>query len=260
MPTVRHPFRTTARAICLSLLLAACGASGTPANLQLGERGRVVRVIDGDALVLDTGQSVRLAGIEAPAGPSKGREGEAFHAEAKRMLEDMVLGREVQLAYGGLTRDRYDRALAQVRTVDALGPTFWLNGEMVQRGGARVRVYPDTAAGCEGLVGLENRARRDKAGLWSLRVYEVAEAEALPAEFERFQLVTGKVTAMEGSEGFGSVCGLSLEGSPLVLEIKTGAAAYCQLASGTRVLARGYVRDGRMEVSHSLDLEVLSHS
>jgi len=29
----------------------------------------VVRVIDGDALVLDTRQSVRLIGIEAPARP-----------------------------------------------------------------------------------------------------------------------------------------------------------------------------------------------
>jgi len=39
------------------------------AGTQPGEHGRVVRVIDGDALVLDTGQSVRLVGIEAPAGP-----------------------------------------------------------------------------------------------------------------------------------------------------------------------------------------------
>ena len=59
-------------------------------GLQPGEKGRVVRVIDGDALVLDTGQSVRLIGIEAPAGPYKERAGQPFHAEAKRMLEDMA--------------------------------------------------------------------------------------------------------------------------------------------------------------------------
>ena len=69
--------------------------------------------------MLDTGQSVRLASIEAPARPYKERAGEPFQEEARRMLEDMALGREVQLFYGGLTRDRHDRALAQIRTRDA---------------------------------------------------------------------------------------------------------------------------------------------
>ena len=56
-----------------ALIVAACGrAPADPLEgLAVGERGRVVRVIDGDALVLSTGQSVRLIGIEAPAGPSE---------------------------------------------------------------------------------------------------------------------------------------------------------------------------------------------
>ncbi|MEH6411849.1 MAG: hypothetical protein V7741_15080 [Hyphomonas sp.] len=49
--------------------LAACSAPNPLAETQPGEHGRVVRVIDGDALVLDTRQSVRLIGIEAPARP-----------------------------------------------------------------------------------------------------------------------------------------------------------------------------------------------
>ena len=55
------------------LVLAACSGPDPLAGTQPGEHGRVVRVIDGDALVLDTGQSVRLIGIEAPAGPYKDR-------------------------------------------------------------------------------------------------------------------------------------------------------------------------------------------
>ncbi|MBI1253587.1 MAG: hypothetical protein GC196_04490 [Hyphomonas sp.] len=47
--------------------LAACNAAADPLDeLAVGERGRVVRVVDGDALALDTGQSVRLVGVEAP--------------------------------------------------------------------------------------------------------------------------------------------------------------------------------------------------
>jgi len=236
-------------------LIAACSKPHPLEALQPGERGRVVRVLDGDALVLDTGQSVRLAGIEAPARPYKERAGEPFQEESRRMLEDMTLGREVQLFYAGLTRDRYDRALAQVRTADALGPDLWLNAELLKRGGARVRVYPDTAGGSETFPALEAEARAAERGLWALKPYRVAEATALPEDFQRFQLVHGSVAGMKGAEDFGTACELSLAGSPLVLEIASAAAAYCQLPEGTEVLARGYVREGRMEVSHTLNLD-----
>lgn len=235
-------------------LLAACARPHPLDALEPGERGRVVRVLDGDALVLDTGQSVRLAGVEAPARPYKDRAGEPFNAEARRMLEDMTLGREVQLYYAGLTRDRYDRALAQVRTTDALGPDLWLNAELVRRGGARVRVYPDTAGGCETFPALEEEARGDKRGLWARQAYRVPDAANLPAEFERFQLARGMVAGMTGSDKFGTACELTLQDSPLMLEIASAAAEDCQLPVGTAVLARGYVREGRMEVSHPLNL------
>lgn len=97
-----------------------------------------MRVFDGDALSLDTGWSVRLICIEAPAAPYRNREGEPGYETSKRVLEDMELGREVELRFAGLTRDRYDRALAHVVTTDALGPRLWLNSEMVKKGGARV--------------------------------------------------------------------------------------------------------------------------
>ncbi|MCA8902231.1 MAG: thermonuclease family protein [Hyphomonas sp.] len=239
---------------CLPLM--ACIKPDPMAGLQPGEHGRVVRILDGDALVLDTGQSVRLVGIEAPAAPYRERDGEPFHEEAKRILEDMALGREVQLYYGGLTRDRYDRALAHVRTTDALGPELWLNAEMLSRGGARMRVYPDTAQGCEQFAGLEAEAREGSLGLWKLPVFRIADAAALPDDFDRFRLVEGHTGAMTGSDAFGTVCELALQDSALVLAVTAAAAQYCQLPEGTPVLARGYVRDGRMEISHTLNLQV----
>jgi endonuclease YncB( thermonuclease family) len=128
------------------MTLVGCGAPGPLDGLEPGERGPLVRVVDCDTTVLDTGQSVRLVGIEAPSGGYRDCARQPYHTKSKRMMEDMVLGREVQLHYDSLTRDRYDRALAHAQTVDALGPTLWLNAEMVKRGGARVRVHPDTSA------------------------------------------------------------------------------------------------------------------
>ena len=105
----------TSFVLLLTLIISACGRSSPLDEMEPGERGRVVRILDGDALVLDTGQSVRLVGVEAPVLRPRSGEPEPFAVESARMLEDMVLGRDVQLFYPGLTRDRYDRALAHVR-------------------------------------------------------------------------------------------------------------------------------------------------
>ena len=239
------------------MTLVACGAPGPLDSLEPGERGRVVRVVDGDTIVLDTGQSVRLVGIEAPSGGYRDRAPQPYHTESKRMMEDMVLGREVQLHYGGLTRDRYDRALAHAQTVDALGPTLWLNAEMVKRGGARVRVYPDTAAANAPLLKFEGDARRGEIGLWRATEYRIPYASDLPKAFEGFQLVRGHVSGMRGAEGFGAVCDLSLQNSALRLQIQSAAASLCQEAPGLGVLARGYVRGDEMEISHPLNFEVV---
>jgi micrococcal nuclease len=238
--------------------LIACGRAADPLDaLAPGERGRVVRVIDGDALVLETGQSVRLVSIEAPAGPVRERPGEPGYDIAKRMLEDMALGREVELRYAGITRDRYDRALAHAVTADSLGPRLWLNAEMVRRGGARVRVYPDTAEAAGHLLALEQAARAEAAGLWAGRDWAIHQAGALPGRLARFQIIEGTAGGMEASRQPGSVCDILLSGTDFRLEIKRGAAEHCQLPSGSPVRARGFVRDGRMDIVHALNIERL---
>lgn len=258
--TVRRALIWKITILAAAFAVAACGrAPSDPLEgLPVGERGRVVRVIDGDALVLSTGQSVRLIGIEAPAGPYRDREGDPGFDDAKRALEDMALGREVELRYGGLTRDRYDRALAHVVTTDTLGPTLWLNAEMVKRGMARVRVYPDTAAANDLLLPLESAAREEKAGLWQGRTWPVTYADALPDTFQGFQVIEAVTAGMQGAEFQGVACDVLLDSSLLVLEVENSAAAYCQLDPGTRVRARGYVRNLRMEISHPLNLELLN--
>lgn len=245
--------------IAAALLTAGCSRKADPFEdinkLAGGETSRVVRVIDGDALVLSTGQSVRLIGIEAPAGPDRGSAGDPGFEAAKRMLEDMTLGREVELRYGGLTRDRYDQALAHVVTVDDLGPKLWLNAEMVRRGGARVRVYPDTADANAPLVQLEQIARQEKAGLWKDSDWAIADAARLPDRFQGFRLVHGTTGGMQGADEPGVSCDVILERSLLVLQIRLSAAQLCQLPPGTPIIARGFVRELHMDISHPLNLE-----
>lgn len=223
--------------------------------MEAGETGRVVRVIDGDALVLDTGQSVRLVSIEAPALRPRGREPDSYAVEASRALEDMAMGRQVRLYYPGLTRDRYDRALAHVVTVDGAGPELWLNRDLIRQGAARVRLYPDTAMRGEDLLALEAQARADKAGLWAKSAYKVKRAEEID-EADRGVLIVSAELA-ETIEADAGACRWRLMGASLTVLVEDNAADFCRVDPGGRYEVRGWVSDGQLRLTHALHAQVL---
>jgi len=63
-------------------------------------------------MVLDDGSelSVRLSAIQAPRTEQRVEKAWPFAAESKAALAALIQGRQVQLSYGGETRDRYGRA------------------------------------------------------------------------------------------------------------------------------------------------------
>ena len=246
----------------LAISLTGCGADTPLDTLAQGETGRVVRIIDGDALVLDTGLSVRLVGIEAPVTEwrARGREAEPFADDAKRMLEDMTLGRQVRLVYPGVTRDRYERALAYVRTEDNLGPEIWLNEEMVRLGGARARIYPDTSRLGDRMIRLEAEARAAGRGLWALDHWAIPAAKDLPEDARGFYILTAQLGALASPSDPEAKCARQLEGSAISVNVLTNADALCAAdtglwARGDRVRLRGYLREGQLEISHIFNAE-----
>ncbi len=241
-------------ALIFLLFPAACSEPGPLGDMEAGETGRVVRVFDGDALVLDTGQTVRLVSIEAP---SFGRDGseDAVHArESARLLEDLVMGRRVKLFYPGLTRDRYDRALAHVMTVDDRGPELWLNREMVRQGGAWVRLYPDTAALGGELYAAEHAAREEKAGLWRRRAHRIRQARQLPAGADGFRVIRGELGDQVPTLFERVVCAREIDNGAIILDIMPAAEALCRQPAG-EVEVRGHVREGRLRLVHPLNLK-----
>ncbi|MEM9669673.1 MAG: thermonuclease family protein [Pseudomonadota bacterium] len=243
--------------VLFALLLVSCGSDGILDGIPRGETGRVVRIIDGDAIILDTGLTVRLVGVEAPALQRRDQTSQPFAQEAKRLLEDMALGRLVRLYYPGLTRDRYDRALAYVFTADDLGPRIWLNEEIVRQGGARVRVYPDTAAKAEYLFEAEQLARVERAGLWSEKAYKIVPAKAVAGELSGFTIVQTQRLVRHDSIGDNFVCALRSGSSAFWIDVRPTAAEICHTPP-MEALVRGYMRDGRLELTHSLNIEELA--
>ncbi len=145
-------------AVAVGLLIVACSG-------ELRDEGRVVRIHDGDSLILHMADGreleVRLFGIDAP------ERRQPWSRRSRQALSALVQGRRVRLA--PVTEDSYGRTVAVLYTLpDGLD----VNREMIRQGNAWVyRRYsrdPD-------LIALEEKARQTRRGLWSL-----PEAERVP--------------------------------------------------------------------------------
>lgn len=236
--------------VSLGALAASCGRGASLDRLILGEHGRVASVRSGEVLDLDDGLEVRLAGIEAPNGAA------AYADAARDLLNGLAAGRAVTLLYGGLKRDRYARALAQVRRDKG---RVWLQGELLRQGLARVRTYADNRAMAAEMLEAEAEARRAGRGLWSLAEMKVL----LPAECagrSGFQIIEGRVTRVIQD---GQDIALSLDG---VLPVQVPGFALSDFADagkapagleGRLVRVRGTLGRRPLRLDHPEALEIL---
>ena len=84
----------------------------------------VIRVIDGDTSVLDTGEKIRLAGINSRKLVRENRPAEPLANETKSALEGLLVDGRAQVEVSQQAKDRYGRILAYLFTPD---------GQSVQR-------------------------------------------------------------------------------------------------------------------------------
>ncbi len=92
----------------------------------------VTRVIDGDTLVLNGGERVRLIGVDTPESVHATKPVEYFGKEASAFTKRMAEDQQVYLEYeqGSPTKDRYERTLAYVYLRDGT----LLNKEIIEQG------------------------------------------------------------------------------------------------------------------------------
>ena len=182
---------------------AAVGAAiPPPPGLAFDADARVVEIIDGRTVVLDNGETVRLAGIETPnrmdgeSAPGAG----SLPAQAEKALAALVEGRRVGLALGEAGRDRHGRPHAHlVRTDDGA----WIQGELLDAGLARVHSLVDDRVVVSDMLVIERRARAGRRGIWSQSRYRVRTADEPDPGFRSFQLVEGRVRAAAVVRGRG---------------------------------------------------------
>lgn len=240
--------------------------------LDMRPGGVVAAVTDGDTVVLDNGQKIRLIGIQAPKLPL-GRDGFEtwpLAEEAQAALATLALNKSVQLGFGGEEIDRHERVLAHLFVTDDTGE-HWAQALMIEAGLARVYSFPDNRRCLDVLLAAEGRARTARLGIWADPYYSVRAAENVADLLKRvghYELVEGRVLLADQRGGrvylnFGRLWKedftavieapalrlfMADENDPLALE-------------GALVRIRGWVddRDGpRIEVTHPEQIEVLA--
>jgi micrococcal nuclease len=139
-------------------LLLGCGAqSAGPPRQAL-----VVRVIDGDTVVLEGGAHVRVLGIDAPEMEKEGRPAEFLAHKSKAILSELTLNKTVRLEYDRQRYDHYGRLLAYLFLP---GGTF-VNAELVRQGLARVYFHAPNDRYREPLLAAQKEALEASRGVW----------------------------------------------------------------------------------------------
>ena len=172
-PRAGRHFPRCVVALTLALTAAAFSAesyardvpASPPATLEAAaDWRRVTRVVDGDTIVLDGGERVRLIGVDTPETVHPQKPVERFGKEASAFTRRLLEGRRVRLAFDQQRRDRYGRTLAYMYLPDGR----LANEEIIRQGyGHAFTKYPFAQAMMERFRAAEREAREAGRGLWA---------------------------------------------------------------------------------------------
>lgn len=137
-------------------IIISCGCLSSDEGQIVNSTTTVASVIDGDTFVTDSGEKVRLIGIDTP------EVDEPYYTEGKDYLSNRIEGKQVFLEGDSSNRDTYDRLLRYV----------WLDGELVNRelveeGLALAKAYEPDTKYQHIFAEAQQHARAEKLGIWS---------------------------------------------------------------------------------------------
>ncbi|HEU5047993.1 MAG TPA: thermonuclease family protein [Rickettsiales bacterium] len=236
---------------------------------QAQEEIRTVKsVINGKSFITDSGETVRLAGIEAPNAqeantPSHhGRLGEPLGDEAKQTLSSLILSRKVRIQYAVAKPDRHNRILAQVYDMQG----HWIQGAMLEAGMAMTYSFTDTPSDViEKMLAAEHKAQRKNIGLWANPYYRIITPQETAEFINRFKLVEGKVVSINHYHGHIYINFSEYwKGNFAVFVSQKYASAftdkYLQSLTGSKVRVRGwihYYHAPMMDITHPEQIEII---
>ena len=118
---------------------------------------KVIEVIDGNTVKLETGEKFRFLGIDAPEINVR------WGPEAKEFNEKTLLNKRVQIELDQIKLDRYGRILGYIWVDDIL-----INEVLVERGYAKINLIKSEVKPkyLDRMIKAENWAKQNHDGVW----------------------------------------------------------------------------------------------
>ena len=198
--------------MAVAILVASAADVGVAADpaltcteLEPGPTRTVTRILDAETVALDDGTELRLIGALAPRAMDADAEAGTWPAEAAatEALRALVLGKSIELRFGGERTDRYGRLQAQALLIEGEGRR-WVQGVLLQQGLARAYALAGGHKCSAELLAAERPAREARLGLWADAAYQVRPADK-PSELLRyratFQIVEGAIVGVGQTRG-----------------------------------------------------------
>ncbi|OGG85844.1 hypothetical protein A2392_00275 [Candidatus Kaiserbacteria bacterium RIFOXYB1_FULL_46_14] len=147
---------------------AAEVSSDKTTPVQLRASYKVLKVIDGDTIVIDidgTSETVRMIGVDTPETVHPSKAVQCFGVEASDQTKAWLTGQSVKLETDSSQgeRDKYGRLLAYVFRADNL----FINQKLITEGFAYEYTYNLPYKYQAEFKAAEANARTDKRGLWA---------------------------------------------------------------------------------------------
>jgi len=158
------------KALCLiSLLFVACTADFSVSE-AFPDQCRwmdLVRVVDGDTIVVTGNERVRFIGIDSPEMKHPEKPVQHYSLESARELKRLLAGADKVCLLSDPQsdkKDKYNRTLAYVFRREGLD----VNAQMLKIGAAKAYLWFEFSRK-EEFKALADQARSDQQGLWSQR-------------------------------------------------------------------------------------------
>jgi len=148
-------------------------------------------VIDGDTVVLDTGEHVRLIGIDTPELGRNGSDDQTGSVDAHRYLEKLIKDNSrYLLIYDAERHDRHGRLLAHLLTFDRQN----IQAQLLSAGLATPLVIPPNLKFLNCYQDSSRNAIAARKGLWKLPQYQPLPATKLNGDERGYHVIHGRVT------------------------------------------------------------------
>lgn len=127
-----------------------------PTQTIVSDIKKVIRVIDGDTIIVEGDKKIRYIGMDTP------EKDKCYFQEASDANKRLVEGKTVTLQYDVTRLDKYGRTLAYVY-IDKI----FVNEQLVIDGFAKVETVPPDIKYSKEFIDEEKLARTQNKGLWN---------------------------------------------------------------------------------------------